>query len=129
LGADGDEFKDELESGTDERATALLDAVAGGDYWRPVIDAKRRGDIDGGEAERRFAELYRARLAEEYRYVLSMPIRVAAGQPPKFRLIHATNHPAGCVLMAENMSKRTEDLYIHLPRHAQISLLRFSHQA
>jgi hypothetical protein len=51
-----------------------------------------------------------------------MPIRVADRRQPKYRMIHATNHPDGCVLMAENIANRTDDLHIHLPAHAQGAL-------
>jgi three-Cys-motif partner protein len=122
LAEDDSELIDPLESSGDNKAVDLLDAVAGGDYWQPVIDAYRSGGIDGYEAERRFSEAYRRKLMETYRYVLSMPIRLAGRGHPKYRMVHATNHPAGCVLMAENMMKRTDDLYIHLPGHAQGSL-------
>ena len=37
-----------------------------------------------------------------------MPIRIQQNQHPKYRMIHATNHPDGCVLMANNMCNRWE---------------------
>lgn len=37
-----------------------------------------------------------------------MPIRLKRGQRPKYRMIHATNHEEGCLLMIENMGKRQE---------------------
>jgi hypothetical protein len=111
-----------MESNPSDPAVDLLNEIAGGDYWQLIIDAYRSSEIDGNEAERRFAEAYRLKLSEAYRYVLSMPIRLGRLQPPKYRMVHATNHPDGCVLMAENMMKRTDDLYIYLPGHAQASL-------
>jgi three-Cys-motif partner protein len=117
-----DELIDPMESNAGGPAVGLLNEVAGGDYWQTIIDAYRSGEIDGNGAERRFAEAYRLKLSEAYRYVLSMPIRLGRRQPPKYRMVHATNHPDGCVLMAENMMKRTDDLYIYLPGHAQASL-------
>ena len=37
-----------------------------------------------------------------------MPIRIKKGQHTKYRMIHATNHPDGCVLMADNICNRWE---------------------
>ena len=39
-----------------------------------------------------------------------MPIRIQRNQHPKYRMIHATNHPDGCVLMADNICNRWEFL-------------------
>ena len=39
-----------------------------------------------------------------------MPIRLKEGQRPKYRMIHATNHEDGCVLMNDNICKRWEVL-------------------
>jgi hypothetical protein len=104
-------------------ACGLLDSIAGGTYWRSVIRSFQEGEINGYQAERRFSELYQERLRRVYRYVLSMPIREARGQLPKYRMIHATNHPDGCVLMAENIMTRVENLYVHLRGYRQGTLL------
>lgn len=37
-----------------------------------------------------------------------MPIRIKNNQHPKYRMIHATNHCDGCVLMADNIYNRWE---------------------
>ena len=123
LVAPDDEFVDELEESATPPSVELLDAIAGGTYWRPIVDDMKHHGLSGQDAELRFSNLYRDKLRETYRYVLSMPIRVAPGQPPKYRMVHATNHPHGCVWMADDMIKRKDDLYIYLPRHAQPMLL------
>lgn len=99
-----------------------LNAVAGGDYWQAVVQRYSNGELNWYDAEQQFADLYCKKLAETYKYALSMPIRLAAGRPPKYRMVYATNHPVGCILMADNMMLRTDNLYIHLPAHAQGSL-------
>ncbi|MDR1579258.1 MAG: three-Cys-motif partner protein TcmP [Synergistaceae bacterium] len=87
-----------------------LSDIAGGDYWRKIIEDYKAGQFDGYEAEMQFASQYCQRLREKYRYVLNMPIRVKEKHRPKYRMIHVTNHPDGCVLMYENILKRWERL-------------------
>lgn len=87
-----------------------LNEIAGGDYWQEIIEAYKRGEIDGYEAEDRFAEKYCERLRQNYSYVLNMPLRIKRGQRPKYRLIHATNHRDGCLLMVDNICNRWEAL-------------------
>jgi len=119
---DAEEFAEPVDIGTEDakvRLGQLLDKVAGGEYWRDIVKDYQQRRIDGATAERRFSELYCSRLRKTYRYVLSMPIRKAEGHRPIYRMIHATQHPDGCVLMADNMMKRTENLYIHIKSFAQ----------
>jgi hypothetical protein len=51
-----------------------------------------------------------------------MPIRLKAGQRPKYRMIHATMHSDGCFLMAENMQRRKDELFTSIQDGGQISL-------
>jgi len=85
-----------------------LNDIAGGDYWQAIICDYKVGRIDGYEAEERFATQYCKRLAESYAYVLNMPLRIRRGQRPKYRMVHATNHPDGCLLMVDNICNRWE---------------------
>ena len=101
-----------------------LDNVAGGSYWQEVIDKYGRGEIDCYDAEKEFSRLYKERLRKNYTYVLDMPIRLKAGQHPKYRMVHATNHPDGCILMADNIAKRTDRLVIEIQSGGQMSLLQ-----
>ncbi|MGI6670445.1 MAG: three-Cys-motif partner protein TcmP [Christensenellales bacterium] len=87
-----------------------LNEIAGGDYWQPIIEAYKKGKINGYEAEVQFSEQYCMRLKESYTYVLNMPLRIKRGQRPKYRLIHATNHRDGCLLMVDNICNRWEAL-------------------
>ncbi len=99
-----------------------LNAVAGGDYWQQVIREYQADKFDCYEAEKRFSALYKVHLRESYAYVLDMPIRLKAGQHPKYRMVHATNHPDGCILMADNIAKRTDHLVIEIQNHGQMTL-------
>ena len=89
-----------------EKSVDLLNEIAGGDYWQDIIQKKNRGLIDTKEAEREFAEKYCERLRDNYKYVLNMPLRIKKGQAPKYRMVHATNHVYGCLLMVDNICKR-----------------------
>ena len=91
-----------------DKSIEALNCIAGGDYWEKIITEYKSGKINGYEAEERFSEQYCRRLGESYKYVLNMPIRIQPNQHPKYRMIHATNHPGGCVLMADNICNRWE---------------------
>jgi three-Cys-motif partner protein len=93
-----------------EKSIQELNDIAGGDYWKQIIESYKLGKIDGYEAESAFAEQYCIRLMDSYKYVLNMPLRIEKGQRPKYRLIHATNHRDGCLLMVDNICNRWEAL-------------------
>lgn len=101
-----------------------LDNIAGGPYWQAVIDKYGRREIDCYEAEKEFSRLYKERLRKNYAYVLDMPIRLKPGQHPKYRMVHATNHPDGCILMADNIAKRTDRLVVEIQNGGQMTLLQ-----
>lgn len=93
---------------TTDKSIEALNRIAGGDYWKEIIARYKSGEIDGYKAEEYFSEQYCQRLRRSYTYVLNMPIRIQQNQHPKYRMIHATNHPDGCVLMADNICNRWE---------------------
>jgi three-Cys-motif partner protein len=93
-----------------EKSISELNDIAGGDYWQSIIDSYRTNKIDGYEAEALFAEKYCNRLGQSFSYVLNMPLRIKRGQRPKYRLIHATNHKDGCLLMVDNICNRWQAL-------------------
>ena len=104
-----------------DKSVKELDEIAGGDYWKAIIAAYNRKEIDGYEAEVRFAEQYCLRLMQKYKYVLNMPLRIRRGQRPKYRMIHATNHCDGCLLMVDNICKRWE-MWLDVQNEGQMSL-------
>lgn len=91
-----------------EKSVVILNEIAGGTYWQNIIQKKNKGEIDTKEAESIFAEQYCKRLKQSYKYILNMPVRLRAGHPPKYRLVHATNHVEGCLLMVNNICNRWE---------------------
>lgn len=99
-----------------------LDCIAGGNYWNEIIDKYNEGEIKWYEAEKEFSQKYKLCLQQKYEYVLDMPIRLKNGVNPKYRMVFATNHPDGCLLMADNIYIRTEYLIIQIQNRGQIPL-------
>lgn len=100
-----------------------LNDIAGGDYWQDVIEEYRQGNIDCYQAEKEMSNKYKLRLRNKYKYVLDMPIRIKSGNHPKYRMVFATNHPDGCMLMGDNIAKRTDELIIDIQHFGQLSFL------
>jgi len=109
-----------------QQSEALLNSIAGGDYWKPIVMDYKAGKFDGYEAEKRFSTKYKERLRQKYTYVLDMPIRLKAGQRPKYRMIHVSNHEHGCILMADNMASRSDELFIEVQQSGQLSLFNLN---
>lgn len=93
---------------TSEKSIQALNEIAGGDYWQDIIRDLKEKKIDGYQAEERFATQYCKKLRECFNFVLNMPLRIKQGQRPKYRMIHATNHSDGCLLMVDNICNRWE---------------------
>ena len=106
-----------------DKSIDALNRIAGGDYWKEIIMKYKSGMIDGYKAEEEFSEKYCQRLRKNYKYVLNMPIRIQRNQHPKYRMIHATNHPDGCVLMADNICNRWE-LLKNIQNKGQLTLFQ-----
>lgn len=126
---DDDNFFDDLveydttKLDTSDNSVEALNQIAGGDYWKSIIEQYLSGKINGYEAEENFSEQYCLRLSQSYTYVLNMPIRIHQNQHPEYRMIHATNHPSGCVLMADNICNRWE-LLKDIQSGGQLSLFQ-----
>ena len=112
---------DSTQLSPDEKSKLALDKIAGGDYWVDIIEKKRKGTITAYEAEAEFAEAYCRRMRQSYAYVLNMPLRIKEGQVPKYRMIHATNHADGALLMVDNIFGRWEFMQ-DIQRGGQMSL-------
>jgi hypothetical protein len=113
---------DPTEFDSTPQSLTLLTNIAGGDYWKQIVYDYRAKDIDGYAAEKLFSTEYKHRLRQKFRYVLDMPIRLKAGRHPKYRMIHVTNHEDGCILMADDMSSRSDELYIEIQNPNWLSL-------
>lgn len=106
----------------DDQSVQLLSKIAGGDYWKNIVTDYKSGIIDGYQAEQRLLHEYKQRLKQRYSYVLDMPIRLKPDQRPKYRMIHVCDHEAGCFLMAQNMQKRKDELFINIQQEGQLSI-------
>lgn len=116
-----DEYDDDLPKSKPALAETA-NKVAGGEYWKNIVTDYRNSKIDFYDAEKRFVAEYCRRLSNRYRYVLNMQIKSKRFQKlPKYRMIHATNHPDGAILMAKNIFKR-EELMREIQMGGQMSL-------
>jgi three-Cys-motif partner protein len=98
-----------------------LTAVVHGEYWIDII--RRFADVPNGfkEAEKELATAYRNQLTGLFRYVLKMPIGKKDGSIPEYCMYFMTEHPAGCLLMVDNMMNRSEDLRTDVQHGGQMS--------
>ena len=119
-----DELLKDLDEYDSSSANSIeeVNAIAGGDYWQDIVDRYVAGIINSYEAEKEFSHKYKLRLRQKYKYVLDMPIRLKSGQHPKYRMVYATNHPDGCILMADNIAARADRLVVEIQNEGQISL-------
>lgn len=91
-----------------DKSVRALNEIAGGDYWQAIIKDYKDGRLNGYQTEEYFSEQYCKRLRNSFKFVLNMPLRIKRGQRPKYRMIHATNHSDGCLLMVDNICNRWE---------------------
>lgn len=113
------------EINSSSQSVELLSQIAGGDYWKAIVESFRSKEIDGYTAEKHFSHEYKSRLKKLFSYVLDMPIRLKPGQRPKYRMIHVCNHQDGCFHMAENMLKRKDELFTNIQQNRQPSLFDY----
>lgn len=105
-----------------KKSIDLLNRIADGTYWQKIIQDISNGLIDGYQAEEQLSVSYKQRLRKRYTYVLDMPIQIKRTNHPKYRMVHVCNHEQGCLLMAQNMLKRTDELVVNIQQHGQITL-------
>lgn len=105
-----------------KQSEELLNQVAGGDYWKAIVKDYNDGKINGYQAEKRLSAEYKQQLKKLYNYVLDMPVRLKPGQRPKYRMIHICDHEDGCYLMAENMQRRKEELFLDIQQCGQLNI-------
>jgi three-Cys-motif partner protein len=100
-----------------------LNEIIGNDSWRATMERYNRNEIDCYQAEKEVSHQFKTRLRETYDYVLDMPIALKKGNHPKYRMVYATNHPKGCILMADNIVQRTDYLVNDIQNAGQLSFL------
>lgn len=90
----------------DVNSPERLDEIAGGAYWRDIIELYQSGQIRMQEAEGNFVMQYCTNLKTVFRYVLNIPIKSKLGNVPKYQIVYGTDHDDGLLLMVDNMHKR-----------------------
>lgn len=85
-----------------------MNAIAGGDWWIEIVDKYKNNEIDSHEAEKLITKRFCSELRKSFKYVINLPIKSTDDKMPKYQLIHATNHSKGCILMGDNMFKRSQ---------------------
>ena len=105
-----------------QKSEWLLSDIAGGDYWKDIVKDYQQGAIDGYQAEMRLSTLYKEHLKTRHTYVLDMPIRLKKEQRPKYRMIHVSDHPDACFLMAQNMLSRKDELFLNVQAAGQMNM-------
>lgn len=103
----------------------LLTRIAGGDYWKDIVLDYQAKKFNGFKAEQVLSTEYKKRLRKSFKYVLDMPIRLKPNHRPKYRMIHVCNHEDGCFLMAQNMQKRKDELFLNIQQQKQPTLFDF----
>ena len=87
-----------------------MSAVAGGDYWKGILSEHHNGRISFHEAEEKFFSEYSRTVSQLFKYTVNIPIKIKSTHLPKYRLIFASNHEDGLILMADNMNKKWNEI-------------------
>ncbi len=96
----------DLDYDVDGRNTAThMDEVAGGIYWREILQNFDAGKIDFNLAEVCFTKSYVDVMRSVFQYVVDIPIKERSHHMPKYRLIFAGDHIDGLILMVDSMNK------------------------
>jgi len=90
-----------------------MDIVANGDYWREIISLLKSKSISGKQAEEMFVDQYLQTLNNDFEYVFQIPIRTGDDKMPKYRMVFATNHIQGALLMSEEMIRCNNEMSLH----------------
>lgn len=109
---EADTGEDELSDyeSDDENTEESLNAVAGGEYWQVILKEFYQKKISFIEAEEQFFTEYSRKIKELFNYAINIPIKIKSTSIPKYRLIFATNHQDGLILMADNMNKKWAEI-------------------
>lgn len=87
-----------------------MSAVAGGDYWKDILSKHHNGQISFHEAEEMFFSEYSRKVKHLFKYTVNIPVKIKSTHIPKYRLIFASNHEDGLILMADNMNKKWNEI-------------------
>ena len=91
----------------------LTDIIGSSNWENIVIKSKNESTDDAFMAENELSKEFCKNLYKGFKYVLNMPIKSKDSNNPKYRMIYATNHTDGCLLMADNMYNRSLESIKH----------------
>lgn len=114
--------EDELTPVNPNNLSSLLTSVFGGSEWMNIGLEYKACIIDSRSAEKKISSFYIANLKKVFTYVVDIPIRLSSGHQPKYRMIHACNHPDGCFLMINNIQQRKTQLIENVYNPGQMML-------
>lgn len=117
-------FKDDeladYETDDDINTIERMNDIAGGTYWKEILNDYYKGTIKIHQAEDKFISEYSLKLKDIYKYTVNIPIKVKLSHLPKYRLIFGSNHEDGLILMADNMSKKWKEIIVNQRRNQQV---------
>ncbi len=87
-----------------------MSAVAGGDYWKEILSKRHNGRSSFHEAEESFFSEYSLKVKQLFKYTVNIPVKIKSSHVPKYRLIFASNHEDGLILMANNMNSKWNEI-------------------
>jgi three-Cys-motif partner protein len=105
-----DEETSDYEIDDDVNTIEKMDSVAGGSYWRDILQNYYSHSTDIYHAEEQFISEYSNRIKNIFKYTVNIPIKVKTSHLPKYRLIFGSNHQDGLILMADNMNKKWREI-------------------
>jgi three-Cys-motif partner protein len=101
-----------------------MNSIAGGEYWQDILHNYFKREFNIYSAEDIFVQEYSRKLGEIFNYVVNIPIKLKSIHLPKYRLLFASNHQDGLILMVDNMHKKWEQM-IAEERNGQGVLFEF----
>lgn len=111
------ETKNLTDSYIDKDKTTLnkesnLNNMFGSNEWKEIVAKYYTREMNVSEVEVELSKAFCKNIGVGFKYVLNMPIRKSDEINLKYRMVFATNHRDGCLLMADNMFKRSELLRV-----------------
>lgn len=90
-----------------------MNKIAGGDYWQNIIDVFKLKSVNAKKAEAWFVNEYMKRLGEDFEYIFQFAIKTSDKLIPKYRMVFATNHIQGALIMSDTMIKCDIEMSSH----------------
>lgn len=106
----GEEYNDEETTFVNDIEN--MNKIANGTYWQDIIKEMKTKVLTTKQAEEKFVKQYITVLENDFKYVFQIPIKTGDNNMPKYRMVFATNHIQGALLMRENMIRCNNDMII-----------------